>query len=53
MKVGGPFVYGSTYPKSLHDAIDGGRLDHRHAHSLVYEMGVMLPTLGVDFYVST
>ena len=44
---------GSTSPKAFHDVIDGGRVEHSHADSLVCEMGILLPTLGVDFYIPT
>ena len=33
--------------------IDGGRVEHRHVDSLFDEMRVLLPILGVDFYVPT
>ena len=53
VEVRDPFIWRSTSPKALHDTIDSGSVEYSHADDLTYEIGVLLPTLGVDFYLPT
>ena len=43
-------IVGFTSPKALNDTVDGRRVEYVHIDGLVYEMGVLLPTLDVDLH---
>ena len=46
-------IVGFTSPKALNDTVDGRRVEYVHIDGLVYEMGVLLLVIGVDFYIPT
>ena len=45
-----PSSRGLLLQKALHDAVDSGSVENRHVDDLAYEMGILLPVLGAEFY---